>query len=85
MQEISYTANAGQTYIPFQDNIQVKPLPFTPLSRPEPAIPELELNPMALDHQGAVSAFSPGRYPRNAGLVLGQHGEGLLSLGARLP
>ena len=67
MQEISYTANAGQTYIPFQDNIQVNPLPFTPLSRPEPAIPELELNPMALEKKWIIKEqcqhFLPGVTP----------------------
>lgn len=36
MQEITYTANAGQTYMPFQENVLVKPLPFTPLSCPVP-------------------------------------------------
>lgn len=67
MQEIFYTANAGQTYIPFQNNIQVKPLPFTPLSRPEPAIPELELNPMALEKKWIIKEqcqhFLPGVTP----------------------
>ena len=67
MQEITYTANAGQTYMPFQDNIQVKPLPFTPLSRPEPAIPELELNPMALENKWIIKEqcqhFLPGVTP----------------------
>ena len=67
MQEISYTANAGQTYIPFQDNSQVKPLPFTPLSRPEPAIPELELNPLALEKKAVrLSEFCPHDF-RNHG------------------
>ncbi len=67
MQEISYTANAGQTYMPFQDNIQVKPLPFAPLSRPEPAIPELELSPMALEKKWIIKEqcqhFLPGVTP----------------------
>ena len=70
---IEYTANAGQTYMPFQENILVKPLPFTPLPRPEPEIPALELNSMALEKKWIIKEQCQhfGRDPRNAGLVLG--------------
>lgn len=40
---MSYTPNAGQTYMPFQKNIHVPTLDFTPLSAPTPAYPPLEL------------------------------------------
>ena len=67
MQEITYTANAGQTYMPFQENVLVKPLPFTPLSRPDPEIPALELNPMALENKWIIKEqcqhFLPGVSP----------------------
>lgn len=39
-----YIANAGQTYMPFQKNTKVKTLPYERLPKPNPAIPELELN-----------------------------------------
>ncbi|MBE6992050.1 MAG: glycogen debranching protein [Ruminococcaceae bacterium] len=40
---MNYIPNAGQTYMPFTDNINIPTLPYTPLDRPEPPIPELEL------------------------------------------
>lgn len=40
---MSYTPNAGQTYMPFQKNIHVPTLDFTPLSAPTSAYPPLEL------------------------------------------
>lgn len=49
MSEQGYIATAGQTYLPFKENTKVKTLPFTPLPKPDPAIPALELNPMALE------------------------------------
>ena len=59
-----YIANAGQTYMPFQENIRIKPLPFTPLDRPQPPYPDPELNPMALEKawvlQGHCQHFLPG-------------------------
>lgn len=44
---MSYTANAGQTYMPFQENIRIPTLPYTPLTKPEPPLPALELNDAA--------------------------------------
>ena len=59
-----YIANAGQTYMPFQENIKIKPLPFTPLDRPEPSVPEPELNAMAREKgwvlQSHCQHFLPG-------------------------
>jgi hypothetical protein len=64
MSEFNYLANAGQTYLPFQDNTKVKTLPYTPLAKPEPAIPTLELNPMAVEKgwtlQSQTQHFLPG-------------------------
>ena len=57
-----YIANAGQTYMPFQENIQVDTLPYEPLKRP--GLPELELNE-GMKARGAVLSmqsqhFLPG-------------------------
>ncbi len=64
MGEFAYIGNAGQTYMPFKENTGVKTLPYTPLGRPEPAIPELELNPAALEKGWVIQAqsqhFLPG-------------------------
>ncbi len=43
----NYLATAGQTYIPFQKNIYVPTLAYTPLSPPNPPLPPLELNQTA--------------------------------------
>ncbi len=40
---MTYTPNAGQTYMPFQKNIHVPILDFTPLNAPSPAYAPLEL------------------------------------------
>ncbi|MBP3885227.1 MAG: hypothetical protein J6D54_09880 [Olsenella sp.] len=57
-------ANAGQTYLPFKDNIHVPTLPYEPLERPNPALPELELNQMARDRKWKITQqaqhFVPG-------------------------
>jgi hypothetical protein len=64
MQIYDYTANAGQTYLPFQENTQVKTLDYTPLARPNPAIEELCLNQMAIDRKWVLQSqcqhFLPG-------------------------
>lgn len=44
---MEYFANAGQTYMPFQENTHVPTLTYTPLAMPEPPLPKLELNSMA--------------------------------------
>ena len=58
MSELSYAANAGQTFMPFRENTRVKTLPFTPLPEPEPRLPELELNPMAEEKGWIIQAQS---------------------------
>lgn len=64
MSELNYIANAGQTYMPFQDNTQVETLPYTPLDRPNPEIPELILNDAAREKKWEIQAqtqhFLPG-------------------------
>lgn len=42
---INYVANAGQTYMPFDDNIYVRQLEIAPLEKPNPLLPELKLKP----------------------------------------
>ena len=68
MSEHTYVGNAGQTYMPFRENTRVKTLPYTPLSRPEPPIPELKLNPMAEEKGWVIQAqsqhFLPGVTPQ---------------------
>ncbi len=44
---MEYIGNAGQTYMPFEENIHVPTLPYTPPAKPEPPLPELRLNAMA--------------------------------------
>jgi hypothetical protein len=65
--ELQYTANAGQTYLPFQENIHVPTLPYTPLDRPDPLLPELELNEAAKAKgwvlQSQCQHFLPGVTP----------------------
>lgn len=67
MPAMQYTANAGQTYMPFQDNIHVPTLPYTPLDRPDPLLPELELNEAAKAKgwvlQSQCQHFLPGVTP----------------------
>lgn len=64
MDEIKYMATAGQTYMPFKENTKIKTQPYTKLERPTPAIPELELNPIALEKkwvlQSQTQHFLPG-------------------------
>lgn len=61
---MSYSANAGQTYMPFKENIHVPTLPYEPLAKPEPALPELALNAMAREKGWVLNApcqhFLPG-------------------------
>lgn len=44
---MEYYANGGQTYLPFLENTHVDTLPYTPLERPQPPLPDLELNDAA--------------------------------------
>lgn len=46
---MEYLANAGQTYTPVKENIRIGILPYEPLSRPDPLLPEPELNRRARD------------------------------------
>ncbi len=42
-EKLIYTPNAGQTYQPIQDNINIPFLEFTHPAKPDPLLPELEL------------------------------------------
>lgn len=46
---MDYIANAGQTYMPVKENIHVKFLPFEKPAKPDPLLPELQLNPKAIE------------------------------------
>lgn len=67
MAEISMAANGGQTYIPFQDNIHVPTLAYTPLDRPSPLIPDLEMKQEYIDRGYRIGMqcqhFLPGVTP----------------------
>ena len=83
---VKYVANGGQTYLPCQDNVNVPFVAYEKPEKPNPLLPELELNQDAID-KGYVlpsqeAAFSSGYNIRDDGLVLGKHGERLLSVGS---
>lgn len=64
MEKTNYTPNGGQTYMPFQDNINVKILDFEPLDKPEKEIQALELKE-EFNEKGYIAAkecqhFIPG-------------------------
>lgn len=65
---MEYTANAGQTYMPFHKNIHVPTLEYAPLPRPEPALPELELRAEFAARGWRISSqcqhFLPGVEPQ---------------------
>ena len=44
----NYIASAGQTYVPFSENIHVKFPSFEPPAKPEPPLPELTLTAEAI-------------------------------------
>ena len=64
---MEYTANAGQTYMPFRDNIHIKTMPYTPLEKPEPLLAAPVLNDVAREKGWVISAwhqhFLPGVTP----------------------
>lgn len=61
---MTYTANAGQTYLPFEENTRIKPLEYTPLPRPEPPLAAPELNRAAAENAWVLNSwhshFLPG-------------------------
>lgn len=64
MSEPLVGANAGQTYLPFKDNIHVPTLPYRKLDPPNPPYPDLELNQMARGRRWHINQqaqhFLPG-------------------------
>lgn len=61
---MEHCANAGQTYIPFQENIHVPTLPYRPLDLPVPPLKERQLNGCALEKGWIIASqhqhFLPG-------------------------
>ena len=53
---MEYSANAGQTYMPFKENIRIPTLPYTPLDPPEPPLAAPVLNDMALERGWVLSS-----------------------------
>ena len=53
---MDYIPNGGQTYMPFQENIHVPTLPFTPLDPPSPAYPALELTRESAKHGYVITS-----------------------------
>lgn len=62
--ELQYTANAGQTYMPFKENTKVQTLPYEKLDPPNPMLPPLELNEAAIEKEWKLGEqtqhFLPG-------------------------
>ena len=48
-EHITYVANGGQTYKPCQDNVKVPFVSYEKPAKPNPLLPELELNQDAID------------------------------------
>lgn len=67
MSEVTYTPNAGQTYMPFKDNIHVPTVPFAPLDKPTPVYPEFKLIPEFVERGYIIATqaqhFLPGIEP----------------------
>lgn len=61
---MEYIPNGGQTWLPVLENTRVPTLPYTPLPRPEPPLPELALNQAARERGWVLTAqhqhFLPG-------------------------
>lgn len=61
---MTYTPNAGQTFMPFQENIHVPTLDFQPLPAPTPAYAPLSLTQEAMDKGYVITTqaqhFLPG-------------------------
>lgn len=59
-----YTPNAGQTYLPIQDNIHINFMPFEKPAKPDPLLPQLELRQDYIDKGYVISSqkqhFLPG-------------------------
>lgn len=60
---MDYLANAGQTYLPFVDNIHVDTVPWQPLAKPEPPLPELALNEAARSKGWVLKSQHPHFLP----------------------
>ena len=48
-EHVTYVANGGQTYQPCQDNVNVPFASYEKPAKPNPLLPELELNQDAID------------------------------------
>lgn len=59
-----YTANAGQTYMPVQDNIHIDFLPYTTPAKPSPLLKTYELKPSYIEKGFIIASqkqhFLPG-------------------------
>ena len=60
---MEYTANAGQTYQPFRENIHIPVLPYTPLPRPEPLLDAPELCSAAREKGWQLCSWSQHYLP----------------------
>ena len=48
-EHVTYVGKGGQTYQPFQDNVNVPFASYEKPAKPNPLLPELELNQDAID------------------------------------
>ena len=61
-EHITYVANGGQTYQPCQDNVKVPFASYEKPAKPNPLLPELELNQDAIDKGYVGSGLSQEIY-----------------------
>lgn len=63
-ENLKYIPNAGQTYQPVMDNINVELMPFDPPAKPDPLLPPLELTDEAVEKGFVIPSqkqhFLPG-------------------------
>lgn len=59
-----YSANAGQTYMPVQENIHIDFLPYTTPEKPSPLLKPFELKPSYIENGFKIASqkqhFLPG-------------------------
>ncbi|MEI3340117.1 MAG: hypothetical protein V8R80_09430 [Eubacterium sp.] len=48
-QDVTYTPNGGQTYMPFKDNTHIDFVAYEKPLKPDPLLPELELSQKFID------------------------------------
>lgn len=83
---VKYVANGGQTYLPCQDNVNVPFVAYEKPEKPNPLLPELELNQDAIDKGYVLPSqkqhFLPGITSEMMDWFWANMEKGLLSVGS---